>query len=314
MNTMWIRDEFLLRSSVIKSSKTVDVTSYDKLKTKKPEASYHSFLTASVDNPYLHSGFISNMCVGKSDRWIRKYIYCYLESKEGVVYPEYMDSLVDPFPIPDNWKRIYGFDKGWTDATVLVCGAIDPVKLICYVYAEYYAVQKPITQHANRIRELVAGYPMYRNIQADPSVRNANDREGVSYRDYFMNVSGLDLEPANNAILDGIERVRDFMYRGKLKFFTSCVHIKEEAQNYTWKTDKDGLGRDVPIDKHNHLMDGLRYMTMALPMDLSEVYQGKQVETTKETLITRLQPDTNIDDLLSNKFDGTGGIYMMNKI
>ena len=75
----WIRDEFLLRSGKIFASRNVDISSYSKLKTKKPEKSYHSFLSASVDNKYLPKTFISDMCVGKSEKWIRKYIYCFIK-------------------------------------------------------------------------------------------------------------------------------------------------------------------------------------------------------------------------------------------
>ena len=238
---MWIRDEFLLRSDKIFASKSVDISSYDKLKVKKPEKAYHSFLSATTDNKNLHSNFVSDLCVGKSEKWIRKYIYCYLEVKDGAVYPDFTKSLVDPFPIPDNRLRIFGFDKGWTDETCLCCGAIDTQHGICYIYDEYYVSQKPMTYHARRIREMVMGHKLYKPIVADPTVRNKNERDGVSYRDYFFNVSGLWLEEGNNAIFDGIERVRDFMYEGKLKIFTSCVNLKHEGENYLWKKDENGI-------------------------------------------------------------------------
>lgn len=70
----WIRDEFLIRSDKIFASKSVDTSSYDKLKTLKPEKSYHSFLSATPDNKYLHSTFIQDLCVGKSDKWINKIV------------------------------------------------------------------------------------------------------------------------------------------------------------------------------------------------------------------------------------------------
>ncbi len=70
----WIRDEFLLRADKIFASKSVDTSSYDKLKVKKPEKSYHAFLSATPDNKYLHKTFISDMCVGKDDRWINKIV------------------------------------------------------------------------------------------------------------------------------------------------------------------------------------------------------------------------------------------------
>ena len=307
----WIRDEFLLRSSKIFTSKSVDVSAYEKIKTKKPETAYHSFLSATVDNVYLPKTFIPDMCVGKSDKWVRKYIYCYLETKEGVVYPEFMDCVVDPFPVPKDWLRIFGFDKGWADETCLCCGAIDPYKGICYVYDEYYENKQPITYHARRVKEKIDGLQMYKSIQADPSVRNKSDRDGVSYRDYFYQVSGIWLEEGKNTILDGIDKVRDMMYMGKLKFFTNCVNLREEAGDYIWKTDKDGIMKDDPVDRRNHLMDAMRYMCMGLPFDLKECYIEKRTNyTTKETLINRIRPDTDISDIL-NGIDDTdmGGAF-----
>lgn len=301
----WIRDEFLLRSDKIFASKHVDTSSYDKLKVKKPEKSYHSFLSSTRDNHYLHKTFIQDLCVGKSDKWIRKYIDCYLEVKEGAVYPDFKDCLIDPFPIPDNWLRIFGFDKGWSDETCLCCGAIDTSKGICYIYDEYYEREKPITYHARRIREKVMGCRMYKNIIADPSVRNRNDRDGVSYRDVFREASGLWLEEGNNSIFDGIERVRDFMYQGKLKIFVSCVNLKDEAQKYTWKKDKDGIIKDEPVDKHNHLMDAMRYMVMALPNNLKEINSLESSEYLKTSILDRLKA-TNEE---WKPVNGEGGVY-----
>lgn len=306
----WIRDEFLLRSSKIFASKNVDITAYEKLKTKKPEKAYHSFLSASVDNIYLPTNFISDTCVGKDERWIRKYIYCHLETKEGTVYPDYIDNIVDPFPIPKNWMHIFGFDKGWNDATCMACGAVDPQSGICYIYDEYYDNQKPITHHARRIEEMIDGVTMYKGIQADPSVRNKSDRDGVSYRDYFYQVSGVWLEEGNNNIADGIDRVKDLMYRGKLKFFPNCVNMKEEAGDYIWKVSKDGITEDVPVDRRNHLMDALRYLCMGLPIDPKDVYVGTNMRNdTKENILDRLLVG---DD---NSYEGGAfglGMYDMN--
>ena len=308
----WIRDEFLLRSSKIFASKSVDTSSYDKLKTKKPESAYHSFLSASVDNKYLPKSFIPDMCVGETEKWVRKYIYCYLEVKEGTVYPEYIDCLVDPFPIPKDWVRIFGFDKGWSDETCLACGAIDPNNGVCYIYDEYYESQKPVTYHGRRVKEKIDGLDLYKPIQADPSVRNKSDRDGVSYQDYFYQVSGVWLAEGNNKIDDGIERVRDFMYLGKLKFFTSNVNMKEEADNYVWKKDKDGFTEDVPVDRKNHLMDALRYLVMGLPFNLKDCYISRgDIIKTKDNLLNRLRPDTNIDDLLLTDL-GKGNVYNYN--
>ena len=172
---------------------------------------------------------------------------------------------------------------------------------------------QPITYHGRRVKEKIDGTEMYKPIQADPSVRNKSDRDGVSYQDYFYQTSGVWLAEGNNAILDGIDRVRDFMYMGKLKFFTSCVNMKEEAGDYVWKKDKEGLSQDVPVDRRNHLMDALRYLCMGLPLDLKDCYISKgNLINTKDTLINRLKPDTNIDDLLGLDEGGAFGLGAFN--
>lgn len=38
-----------------------------------------------------------------------------------------------------------------------------------------------------------------------------------------------------------------------------CVKTKTEFQQYQWKKDKDGNSMKVPVDKNNHIIDGLRY-------------------------------------------------------
>lgn len=306
----WIRDEFLLKSDVIMASKSVDTSDYVKLKRSKTEKQFHSFLSASVDNTYLPKNYVSDLCVGKTEKWVRKYIYCHLEVREGVVYPEFTSCLVDPFPIPDNWIRIYGFDKGWVDETCLPCGAIDTIGGVVYIYDDYYQSEKPVSYHANQVRERVFGKTMYKPIQADPSIKQRNDRDGVSYQDYFYNVSdGIYLEPGNNNIFDGIERVRDMMYLGKLKIFTSCVNMKEEADCYTWKVDKTGDNKEEPVNKKNHLMDALRYMCMALPIDLRDCAMVTRPMNTKDDIINRIKPDSNIDEILSEFEQGCGGVY-----
>lgn len=304
----WIRNEFLLRSGKIFASKSVDIKGYEKLKTKKPEDAYHSFLSASVDNEYLPRSFVKDLCVGKSNKWIRKYVYCYLEVREGVVYPDFQNSLVDPFPIPKEWKRVMGFDKGYSDQTTLACGAVDPNTGICYIYDEYFQNEKPISYHARHIKEMVDGLNIYRGIQADPTVRNRNERDGVTYRDYFYRVSGIYLQEGINDLLTGIEKVRDLMYEGKLKIFTSCVNLSEEAQNYKWKIDKqEDVATDNPVDKNNHLLDALRYLCMILPFNQRDIYMGdvgNSSTETKSNILDRIQPTGE-----NNYMDGVGGVY-----
>jgi phage terminase large subunit len=40
---------------------------------------------------------------------------------------------------------------------------------------------------------------------------------------------------------------------------TNCINAKREFSTYHWKKDKDGNSMRVPVDKENHLIDGVRY-------------------------------------------------------
>jgi len=261
----WVRDEVLMKSSKIFTSKSIDRTNYDKLKTKDSVANYHSFLSSSRDNDSLPMHFIRNLIAGKTRAWIRKYIDCYLDVKEGAVYSNFMENVIEPFPIPETWKRVYGFDKGYRDETAMTCGAIHPLTGIIYIYDEYYVAEQPMGYHAVKLKEKLKNYTLYLPIQADPTVCSRNERDGNTYQKYMYSISGggkdgVWLEPANNNIDIGIDKVRNYLYEGKLKIFTTCDNLKSEARDYIYKP-----GTDKPVDKRNHLMDAMRYMISPLP-------------------------------------------------
>ncbi len=265
----WLLDDFLLYSNKIYASKSVDISGYLKLQ-KTPEVNYESFLSSSRDNPYLPPGQIAALCAGMTPSWIRKYIDCSLEVRQGAVYPDFTTCLEPDFPIPPTWKRIVGFDKGFNDETAMLIGAIEPKTGVIHVYYEYYVSLQPITYHADQIKEILKGLPMYNNVQADPSVLHRSDRDGRSYQDYFFSKSGIYLEPANNSIAIGLDKVRDYIYTNKLKIFQSLVNTKSEGTQYVYaEKPKNATTKkeELPVDKKNHLMDALRYMIMAMPQN-----------------------------------------------
>lgn len=294
----WVRDDFLLKSAHIYTSKSIDRSVYELLRVKNPISSYASFLSSSRDNTFLPTHFIRDICAGKTPTWTRKYIDCYLDVKEGAVYPNFFSCVVEPFPIPDSWLRIYGFDKGYKDPTALCCGAIDPKDYTIYVYDEYYVSEQPITYHAQNLPKYVKGYEKLFPIQADPSIRARNEKDGISYQNYMLRLSGIWLEPANNDINFGIEKVRDYLYTGKLKIFSSCDNMKDEASKYVYNPI-DSANPDKPMDKYNHLMDSLRYMISKLPDNPYDF---------NETVIPDTSLDKSVKNITRDDFVLSGGV------
>lgn len=256
----WVRTEFLLRSGKIFTSSSLDRNVYDKIRQTQRENEYHAFLSSSRDNPYLPKRFISTLCIGKSVAWIRKYIDCYLDIKEGAVYPEFTNCLVPRKPVNPHYEIMSAYDPGFRDPTAYLIGYIDPIEAVIYIYEEYYVRDKPISVHAAHFKQSVKDKKMYMLPQADPSVLKRNDRDMESYQRYFQSLTGIYLQPAGNDIMAGIEKVRDYMYTGKLKIYNDLDNIKDEASKYVYMEKKE-----TPNEKDNHLMDCLRYLVMALP-------------------------------------------------
>jgi PBSX family phage terminase large subunit len=262
----WIREKFLLISSKIVGSNSIDTGVYKNLTKAKAEKHYHTFISSTRDNKNLPPDFIDRISAGKSVNWIRKYVDCYLDVREGAVYPEFSRHLEEPFPIPDNWKRVFGLDPGYNDPTGFLAGAVSPVDGVLHIYQEYKVPEQPVGYHAERIKNMTKDKDMAFPIQGDPSVRKRNDRDGISYGDYLKRTYDIYIEAANNDILAGIERVRDYMYNGKLRFFNDLVELKDEATKYIYQKTKLN-SNDRPVDKDNHLMDTLRYIIMRMPKD-----------------------------------------------
>jgi PBSX family phage terminase large subunit len=299
----WVRDNFLLIAGKLFTSESIDRTMYDKVRGSDVSQHYHAFISSTRDNPYLPKVFIERLVVGKTPAWIRKYIDCYLDIREGAVYPEFPMAFVQPRPIPKNWLRLAGFDKGYRDETAMLVAAIDPSTGIIYVHTEYYEAERPISYHGLKIAEMMRGLPLYNNIQGDPSIRNRNERDGETYQSYFLKVSGIYIQPGNNDIATGIEKVRDYMFLGKLKFFDTLENLKKEAVRYVYKDDQD-----VPIDKNNHLMDALRYMIAPLPQNPME-FTGEMI---KQSQLTRdFWGGDWVTDDTDESIVSAGNVYML---
>jgi PBSX family phage terminase large subunit len=264
----WIRDDFLLVSDVIKASPSIDLSVYKNLiNREKTNRHFHTFISSTRDNHHVPAQFIERMSAGKSEQWIRKYVDCYLDFREGAVFPEFNKHLVEPFELPKSWKHMAGYDPGFNDPTAVPKATIDPRNGIVYIYDDYKVSNQPMGVHAAHVISWLDGKELLYPIQADPSIAQRNNVTGVSYADYMRRQYGIRLEAGNNDIQAGIERIRDYMHAGKLKFFNNCNELKQEADRYVYPKDKKTNTDDKPVDKHNHLWDAIRYMIMRLPAD-----------------------------------------------
>jgi PBSX family phage terminase large subunit len=256
----WIKEHFLLKSAKLVGSKMVDASIYDNIMSDKRVGMFETFISTSFDNEYLPPGTIERISAGKDERWKDKYLWSKLDLKEGVVLPEIVKNLIEPFEIPDSWLRIGGFDPGLNDPTAMLVAAIEPGTNTIYVYQEYYEAGQPIGYHAKHVTPMWKPYNKLYPLMACKDVLKRSKESGVSYKRYFAQLTGIYLKPADNDILAGITKTRNYIYEGKVKFFNNLTNLKMEAGKYVYAKNSD-----KPKDEFNHLMDALRYMISPLP-------------------------------------------------
>ena len=77
---------------------------------------------------------------------------------EGVVYEDWNDAVhvIDPFPIPADWRRFRVIDFGYTNPFVCQWWALDNDGRM-YRYREIYMSKRTVKTHARQIRDLSAG-------------------------------------------------------------------------------------------------------------------------------------------------------------
>lgn len=68
------------------------------------------------------------------------------------------------------------------------------------------------------------------------------------------------IQQANNEVLPGIELLSSLMDAGRFIVVDHCDCVIKELGAYSWDPKKQMKGEDVPIKKHDHALDAIRYV------------------------------------------------------
>lgn len=167
----------------------------------------------------------------------------------GAVFPIPLENVIcDPFPIPDNWPRMFGLDVGW-NRTAVVWVALDPNNDCLYVYDEYYVGQLSPEMHAVTIKlkgDWIRGV-------IDPATRGRGQADGQKMLRLWKD-TGLKLLPAKNEREAGIQAILQRLSTDRLKFFRTCTNLGREYILYRRK-----MNGQIE-DENDHALDALRYV------------------------------------------------------
>lgn len=171
--------------------------------------------------------------------------HCVKHSEAQVFYGKWK---VEDFETPEGTIFYHGADWGFS---------VDPTAAIrCYIsdgnlFVDYDAWGIGID--IDKTGELFQRIPC---IQRHRIIADSARPETINYlaRQGF-NITGA--KKGKGSVEDGIEFIRSFE---QIIIHPRCQHTIDEFRNYCWKVDqKTGTISTVPEDKHNHLIDALRY-------------------------------------------------------
>lgn len=223
---------------------------------------------------------------------------------ENMVYEDWDPAVhvIDRFDIPPEWRRFRAVDFGFTNPFSCLWGALDEDGRL-FVHRELYGTQHRVRDWAHAIHELTG------TERIDLTVTD-HDLEGREDLDMHLGhgadacrqagVSGAFgfTAPAVKAVTPGIERVAQRLRRAgdgspRLFVFRDALverdpllveakqpcGLVEEFARYQWKTARSQSHGEVmleePLKRHDHSLDALRYMVMAI--DGVESVQGQSI-------------------------------------
>lgn len=202
---------------------------------------------------------------------------------QGVIYEEYDETLhlVEKFPIPDDWTRLWTVDFGFTNPFVCQWWAIDPDGRMI-LYREIYMSRRTVDQHARDILDQVSVMEDGHRVWTEPrpvTIICDHDAEG---RTVLARELGLTTTPANKTVKNGIQAVKTRLRpagdnRPRLMFMRDVLVERdevladakkplctvEEITSYSWAKPKESaLSKpepEEPLKVDDHGMDAMRY-------------------------------------------------------
>lgn len=191
---------------------------------------------------------------------------------EGVIYEDFDPALhvIDPFPVPDSWERVWSIDFGYTHPFVWQEWALDEDKR-AYLVRQIHMSGRLVEDHARQIMDLTAGSPRPSAIVCD---HDAEDRAT------FERHTGLGTVAAEKAVSIGIEAVASRLRlagdgRPRLFIFRNALVERDPMQverkqptdlitefpGYIWAPEPRGADRKtaIPVKKNDDSMDAARY-------------------------------------------------------
>lgn len=209
--------------------------------------------TTYKDNRFLTKADIADL-ENESDTYFRD---VYTLGKWGVlgnvIFKNWkvadLSNANDAYYLPEEQRvnRRHGLDFGYSsDPAAAPFTHYDKSHKRIYIYDELYetGLTNDLLADALKVKKIANDY-----ITAD----SAEPKSIAELGNYRVNARGA--SKGKDSVLFGIQ----WLQQQEIIVDKNCVNMRNEFSSYKWKEDAQGRSMRIPVDRNNHLIDGLRY-------------------------------------------------------
>ena len=276
----WVK-KFLTNSSTVSYFGSAHNEGY-KMASVPAKTQYTQVISTDA-NPYLPETYIEENSIGKTDAWIRQFLYGSFNFNDNLVFPNAGLVIVEPHKLPrefdDYGNRVLffaiGLDYGISDPTHIVYAAYSTETKKLYVYdelrinnADVRTIAREYRKHTRRNGTNLDGLLMMPRFDGRSYSKRESDLHTIGGA---FEAAGLYFEPsfANHEIR--IIKLNSLINHNQIEIYSTCEYLVEEILNYGFIIDKKGTVTNKPKDGNDHGITALEFIVVELPHNLQEL-------------------------------------------
>lgn len=183
--------------------------------------------------------------------------------------------VIPPTIPPKDWEWYISLDHGFNNPTAILWHAVSPENQVI-TFAEHYASEMVIEQHAAKIHSVNTGFGKVPEIWvADPAIAQRSGITGTSVSTEYAE-RGCYFAPGNNDVQVGVARVSQYLRpapNGTPRWLITenCPNLIREMERLRWKTysskklQYENNAQEQIHKKDDHAADSARYFFTFLP-------------------------------------------------
>ena len=221
------------------------------------QTEYHSDELTILKTTYRDNKFLTPDDIADLENETDKYYYnVYTRGNWGtlgaVIFTNWkvadLSNTESEYYLPEAQRtnRRIGLDFGFSsDPAAMVVTHYDRAHKRIYIYDELYQTGLTNDVLAEEVKNL---------IHKDYVTCDSAEPKSIAELNQF-GVNALGANKGKDSVVFGIQ----WLQQQEIIVDVSCINSRNELQQYKWKEDASGRAMRVPVDRNNHLIDGLRY-------------------------------------------------------